>query len=55
MAGRQVRGYQAELVELVVLGGGGGGRSPGAVSGTEGLEFTVQLSFFPSPAGQKQT
>lgn len=48
MAGRQVRGYQAELVELVELGGGGGGGSPRAVSGTEGFEFTVYSShFFP--------
>ena len=52
MAGRQVRGYRAELVGLVVwwcwaVGAGVGLPEP---SGTEGLEFTVYSShFFPLP------
>ena len=58
MAGRQVRGYQAELVGLVVwwcwaVGAGVGLQSP-LWHGGFGVHC-VQLSFFLSPTGQKET
>lgn len=41
LAGRQVRGYRAELA---MLGGGGGGGSLRALSGTEVLGFPMYNS-----------